>query len=83
MKKTFILLGVLLSSVFGYGENKIQMVTYFPVPYVAYSKVNVNKQMDVGLTNTCAMNLGCNESGSTGLKPLQATTVNLNQGKLD
>ena len=59
------------------------MVTYFPVPYVAYSKVNVNKQMDVGLTNTCAMNLGCNESGSAGLKPLQATTVNLNQGKLD
>lgn len=83
MKKTFILLGVLLSSVFGYGENKIQMVTYFPVPYVAYSKVNVNKQMDVGLTNTCAMNLGCNESGSAGLKPLQATTVNLNRGKLD
>ena len=39
--------------------------------------------MDVGLTNTCAMNLGCNESGSAGLKPLQATTVNLNQGKLD
>ena len=83
MKKVFILLGVLLSSVFGYGENKIQMVTYFPVPYVAYSKVNVNKQMDVGLTNTCAMNLGCNESGSAGLKPLQATTVNLNRGKLD
>lgn len=83
MKKTFILLGALLTAVCGYGENKIQMVTYFPVPYVAYSKVNVNKQMDVGLTNTCAMNLGCNESGSAGLKPLQATTVNLNQGKLD
>ena len=76
-------MGALLTAVCGYGENKIQMVTYFPVPYVAYSKVNVNKQMDVGLTNTCAMNLGCNESGSAGLKPLQATTVNLNRGKLD
>ncbi len=40
-------------------ENKISMVTYFPVPYVAYSKINVGKQLDVGLTSSCEMNLGC------------------------
>ena len=29
------------------------------------------------------MNLGCSESGALGIRPLQATTVNLNRGKLD
>ena len=59
------------------------MVTYFPVPYVAYSKINASKQLDIGLTSACEMNLGCSESGALGIRPLQATTVNLNRGKLD
>ena len=41
------------------GANKMTMVTYFPVKYVAYSQVDVTKQMDVGLTSACQMNLGC------------------------
>ena len=83
MKKHIFMFFLLACPLWANAENKIQMVTYFPVPYVAYSKVNVNKQMDVGLTNVCAMNLGCNESGSAGLKPLQVTTANLNRGQLD
>ena len=59
------------------------MVTYFPVPYVAYSKINASKQLDIGLTSACEMNLGCSESGALGIRPLQATEVNLNRGKLD
>lgn len=64
-------------------QNKIQMVTYFPVPYVAYSRVNPQKQLDVGLTSACEMSLGCSESGALGHRPLQAATVNLNTGGLD
>ena len=83
MKKHIFMFFLLACPLWANAENKIKMVTYFPVPYVAYSKVNVNKQMDVGLTNVCAMNLGCKESGSAGLKPLQVTTANLNRGQLD
>ncbi len=43
MKK--LLIGTfLLSAAAGFAaSNKMSMVTYFPVPYVAYSQVNVGK----------------------------------------
>ena len=84
MKKLFILgaaLAVFPSA--GLADSTMKMVTYFPVPYVAYSKINAQKQMDVGLTSACEMNLGCAESGALGTPPLRATAVNLNRGKLD
>ena len=84
MKKLFILgaaLAVFPSA--GLAASAMKMVTFFPVPYVAYSKINAQKQMDVGLTSACEMNLGCAESGALGTRPLQATAVNLNRGKLD
>lgn len=59
--------------------NKISMVTYFPVPYVAYSQVNVGNQMDIGLTGSCDMTLGCPESAVT----LNAAQVNLLGGRLN
>ena len=83
MKRIFIALSLLCVPLLVFSENKIKMVTYFPVPYVAYSKINASKQLDVGLTSACEMNLGCSESGALGIRPLQATTVNLNRGKLD
>ena len=83
MKHIFIVLSLLPVPLLAAAENKIKMVTYFPVPYVAYSKINASKQLDVGLTSACEMNLGCSESGALGIRPLQATTVNLNRGKLD
>ena len=51
----------------------------YPVPYVAYSQVSVDNQLDVGLTSTCTMNLGCKESNTN----LNANTVNLQSGKLE
>ena len=83
MKRIFIALSLLCVPLLVFSENKIKMVTYFPVPYVAYSKINASKQLDIGLTSACEMNLGCSESGALGIRPLQATTVNLNRGKLD
>lgn len=59
--------------------NKISMVTYFPVPYVAYSQLNATEQMDIGLTNSCDMTLGCSETSAT----LNAARVNLTGGKLN
>ncbi|WP_428071908.1 hypothetical protein, partial [Candidatus Avelusimicrobium alvi] len=82
-KRIFIALSLLCVPLLAFSENKIKMVTYFPVPYVAYSKINASKQLDIGLTSACEMNLGCSESGALGIRPLQATTVNLNRGKLD
>ena len=84
MKKFFIICCLLLGTVWCQAENKIQMVTYFPVPYVAYSQINPTKQLDVGLSSACEMNLGCQESGEAGLYPLQVTTeLLLNKGRLD
>ncbi len=78
MKRLFIFSLLLLSSA-AYAKNKISMVTYFPVPYVAYSQVNTTDQMDIGLTSTCDMKLGCSEPSAT----LNATRVNLKGGKLN
>ncbi len=78
MKRLFIFSLLLLSSA-AYAKNKISMVTYFPVPYVAYSQVNTTDQMDIGLTSTCDMKLGCSEESAT----LNATRVNLKGGKLN
>ena len=83
MKQFLTVFFCLLASITGYAENKIKMVTYFPVPYVAYSKVNVTDQMDIGLTTSCIMNLGCTESGNAGLRPLNVTNTILNKGKLE
>lgn len=84
MKKLLTVFGVLLgcSSVFCHAaeDNKMKMITYFPVPYVAYSQVQVSEQMDVGLNTTSAqMRLGDVNANYS----LSATSVNLNKGKLD
>lgn len=84
MKKLLTVFGVLLgcSSVFCHAaeDNKMKMITYFPVPYVAYSQVQVSEQMDVGLNTTSAqMRLGDVNANYS----LSATRVNLNKGKLD
>ena len=83
MKQFLTVFFCLFLSITGYAENKIKMVTYFPVPYVAYSKVNVTKQLDVGLTSACSMNLGCTESGNAGLRPLNVTNGVVQKGRLD
>ena len=75
----FVLLPFISLPVLAATKNKISMVTYFPVPYVAYSQVNTTEQMDIGLTNTCDMKLGCSEESAT----LNATRVNLKGGKLN
>ena len=61
-------------------QNKVSMVTFFPVPYVAYSNVSVAKEMDIGLTDqTCSLTLG-----STGLNtaPLEVANTNVTNGAL-
>lgn len=64
MKKIFLFLGLLALPCIGTAaEKKIQMVTYFPTPYVAYSNVQATTALDIGLTGTCKMELGCDESG--------------------
>ncbi len=61
-------------------KNTVSMVTYFPVPYVAYSNVSVAKQMDIGLTNqACNLTLGCSTLASA---PLEVTTTNVQSGVL-
>lgn len=86
MKKIlFLLLGVLgVALPAGAEEHKIEMVTYFPVPYVAYSQIKPTKQLDVGTATACEMNLGCAESGEAGVLPLYVTgNMYLKKGQLD
>ena len=79
MKRFYLFVLLFLVSFPVLAKNKISMVTYFPVPYVAYSQVNTTEQMDIGLTSTCDMKLGCSETSAT----LNAARVNLNGGKLN
>ena len=87
MKKTLFLFTILLSPlfVFAANANKMTMVTYFPVKYVAYSQVDVMKQMDVGLTSACQMNLGCTaeEGFNTGKSLRVNNLLKIAGGKLD
>lgn len=84
MKKIFII-GCMLMGVWGigYSENAIKMVTYFPVPYVAYSNINASKQLDIGLVSSSVMSLGGEESAEAGLIPLNVGDTYLKTGKLD
>lgn len=52
MKRLFLFLLFTLQAgvLFAQGDNSISMVTYFPVPYVAYNRVKATKQMDIGLS---------------------------------
>ena len=87
MKTTLFLFTILLAplSVFAANANKMTMVTYFPVKYVAYSQVDVMKQMDVGLTSACQMNLGCTaeEGFNTGKSLRVNNLLKIAGGKLD
>ena len=75
MKKIFLFLGLLALPCIGTAANKkIQMVTYFPTPYVAYSNVQATDTLDVGLTGTCEMTLGCGAS-TLALKASSAVVV--------
>ncbi|WP_432635908.1 hypothetical protein [Candidatus Avelusimicrobium sp.] len=87
MKKLFIGLCSLLVSTasMAAGANKMTMVTYFPVKYVAYSQVDVTKQMDIGLTSACQMNLGCttDEGFNTGKSLRVNNLLKIAGGKLE
>ena len=87
MKKLLIGLCFLCASTpsMAAGANKMTMVTYFPVKYVAYSQVDVMKQMDVGLTSACQMNLGCSadEGSNTGKSLRVNNLLNIAGGKLE
>ena len=87
MKKLLIGLCFLCASTpsMAAGANKMTMVTYFPVKYVAYSQVDVMKQMDVGLTSACQMNLGCSadEGFNTGKSLRVNNLLNIAGGKLE
>ena len=61
-------------------QNKVSMVTFFPVPYVAYSNVSVAKEMDIGLTNqACSLTLG---SAGASTAPLEVVNTNVTSGAL-
>ena len=87
MKKLLIGLCFLCASTpsMAAGANKMTMVTYFPVKYVAYSQVDVMKQMDVGLTSACQMNLGCSadEGFNTGKSLRVNNLLKIAGGKLE
>ena len=85
MKRIVCLIFIFIVGAAGmlWADNKMQMVTYFPVPYVAYSQVNVSKQLDIGLgTVASSIYLGSARSNSAGLRSLYIGTANLNRGIL-
>lgn len=47
-------------------KNTMKMVTYFPIPYVAYDTVEANDVIDVGGLNKCVMNISKGSSNLAG-----------------
>lgn len=79
--KRVSLLMILASPLAAFAEsanNKISMVTFFPVPYVAYNRVNATEEMDIGL-RSCNLTLG--STGSTN-QPLSVTNTKVTSGNL-
>ena len=76
-------------------KNTMKMVSYFPVPYVAYDTVSANNAMDIGVLNQCAMdikkgtsNLGGSACslylyGDPNAADLNSGLLNVTAGKLD
>ena len=69
--KRFLLGLLLLFPVCAFAADKknISMVTYFPVPYVAYSTVDVENNMDIGLDRNSGARL---DLGNSKLLPPQS-----------
>lgn len=73
MKKLFISLIGLIPALSWAAGNNIKMVTYFPVPYASYDNLHVDSissggknwsgNCDVGIFNTCSLNVGGALSG--------------------
>ena len=76
-------------------KNTMKMVSYFPVPYVAYDTVSANNAMDIGVLSQCAMdikkgtsNLGGSACslylyGDPNAADLNSGLLNVTAGKLD
>ena len=76
-------------------KNTMKMVSYFPVPYVAYDTVSANNAMDIGVLNQCEMaikkgtsNLGGSACslylyGDPNAADLNSGLLNVTGGKLD
>ena len=82
MRKIILLFTAVLSAPLcgAVSQNKISMVTYFPVPYVAYNQINVSNQMDVGLdSNVCKLDLGWSQ---LAVRPLAVDRVHVQKGNL-
>lgn len=57
--------------------NAIQMVTYFPVPYVQYANLQPQKKLDIGTLAGGSFELTTGSTDCTDLVPFQAKNVNL------
>ena len=79
-------------------KNTMKMVSYFPVPYVAYDTVDTvsaNNAMDIGILNQCAMDIKKGSSnlggsacslylyGNANGADLNRGLLNVTAGKLD
>ena len=63
MKKLYFFFIVCLVAVSAYAQEDprtIKMVTYFPVPYVAYNTLDVLGRCDVGMLQQCTMDVNGN-----------------------
>lgn len=80
MKRVLLLLAC-FSAVAGFAaQSTMNMVTYFPVPYVSYNNIYVNNQLDVGLGNVCDWTVG--NSSLTSRSGLTVTNKTAVTGKL-
>ena len=76
-------------------KNTMKMVSYFPVPYVAYDTVSANNAMDIGVLNQCVMDIKKGSSnlggsacslylyGNANGADLNRGLLNVTAGKLD
>ena len=81
MKKLLFCIGAAWLPVVASAQSAVTSVTYFPTPYVAYNKLNVQNSLSVGLTSgSTEMILGHTQLSSN--TPLTTPQTSLKRGKL-
>lgn len=70
----FLIMGAAVLSAVAADNGYIQMVTYFPVPYAHYNKLNVTKKLDIGLNNNNSFTL---KLGGVGLAAPENEDLNI------
>lgn len=87
MRNFIVIVSMLLSATaLVYADSSIKMVTYFPIPYASYNRVDTNHRLDIGLSEqSTTLTLGSDRipDVNRGLNVQEQTNINVRTFKIN